>query len=395
MSLMSKMPMNAAIIAAVDTFLAYAQRRSGAITELIRRMVECESPSDDAAAVDRFTDLLAEEARARGAAVKTVPGGSFGRHLLCEFSFPGKTRGRVLVLGHADTVWPLGTLRSMPYREAEGRLWGPGVLDMKAGLAFFLFAMSALRELETRAPHKIFLQVNSEEEVGSPTSRALTEKMAAQSKAVLVLEPGTGLTGKLKTARKGVGHYIVSVKGRAAHAGVDFEAGASAVLELSRQIARIAAFTDLRRGVTVNAGVIAGGTRSNVVAAEAHAEVDIRVVKLRDAGPLDRKFRRLRPLDRRCAIAVSGGLNRPPMERSAGTVRLFRLAQRMAGELGLELEESLTGGGSDGNFTAALGVPTLDGLGAVGEGAHAASESILIDRIPDRVALLAKLLADV
>jgi len=265
---------------------------------------------------------------------------------------------------------------------------------MKAGIVFFLFAVRALRELDIAAGSKVLLQLNPDEEVGSEVSRALTEKNAARSKAVLVLEPGTGLTGKLKTARKGVGDFHVVVKGRASHAGVDFEAGASAVLELARQIDTIAGFTQLRRGITVNPGVIAGGTRSNVVAAEARVDVDIRVLRLRDAPGLEKKFRALKPFDRRCSIEVTGGLNRPPMERSAGIVTLFRKAQKLGRQIGVELEESLTGGGSDGNFTAALGVPTLDGLGAVGEGAHAANESLLVDRMPDRTALLGKLLAE-
>jgi glutamate carboxypeptidase len=264
---------------------------------------------------------------------------------------------------------------------------------MKAGIAFFMFAARALRELEIPVPSKVRLQLNSDEETGSESSRPLTERNAAASKAVLVLEPGTGLTGKLKTARKGVGSFTVTVRGKAAHAGLDFASGASAILELARQVDRIAGFTNMTRGITVNPGVIAGGTRSNVVAAEARAEVDMRILKLKDAAGLEKKFRSLRPFDRRCAIQVTGGLNRPPMERSAGIVKLFRTAQKLARELGVEAEESLSGGGSDGNFTAALGVPTLDGLGGVGEGAHAANESILLERIADRTALTAKLLA--
>jgi len=267
------------------------------------------------------------------------------------------------------------------------------VLDMKAGIAFFIFAVRALRDLVLPVASKVLLQLNSDEEVGSESSRPLTERNAARSKAVLVLEPGTGLAGKLKTARKGVGGFTVVVRGRASHAGVDFSGGASAVVELARQIGRIAGFTELERGITVNPGVIAGGTRSNVVAAEARAEVDLRVLRLKDAPALERKFRGLKPFDKRCSIEVSGGLNRPPMERSPGIVRLFQTARTLARELGVELEESLTGGGSDGNFTAALGVPTLDGLGGVGEGAHAANESILVDRIADRTALIAKLIA--
>lgn len=354
-------------------------------------MVECETPSGDSAAIRRFRDLVAAHT-ADFATVRKVRD-----HFLLEFRLPGRKtgEGQVMGLGHSDTVWPMGTLRSMPWRERDGRLWGPGVLDMKAGLAFFIYAARALRELDVPVSRKTVLLVNADEEVGSKDSRALTEAEARKSAAVLVLEPGTGLTGKLKTSRKGIGGYTVRVKGRAAHAGVDFEKGASAILELARQIQRIEAFTNLKRGVTVNPGVISGGTRTNVIAAEAETHVDLRIARLRDAAAMDRKFRGLRAIDRRCELHVEGGLNRPPMERSPGIAKLFRLAKDLARELGVELEESATGGGSDGNFTAALGVPTLDGVGAVGEGAHAPHESILADRIADRTALLAKLIAQV
>ena len=385
--------MEAAIIRAVDSLLSYARARQSEMVALIRQFVECESPSDDPSAVNRFVELVSDTVTPF-AKVRTFPGGKFGKHLVCEVELPGRKKsGQVMALGHADTVWPAGTLRTMPFRQADGRLWGPGVLDMKSGIAFFIFAVRALRELEIPVGSKVLLQLNSDEEVGSQSSRALTEKNAARSQAVLVLEPGTGMEGKLKTARKGVGDFTVRVRGKASHAGVDFQAGASAVVELARQIERIAGFTELERGITINLGVIAGGTRSNVVAAEASAEVDIRVRRLKDVPGLEKKFRELKPYDPRCTIEVSGGLNRPPMERSAGIARLFRMARKLAREMGIELEESQTGGGSDGNFTAALGVPTLDGLGGVGEGAHAANESILIDRMADRTALIAKLLA--
>jgi glutamate carboxypeptidase len=236
------------------------------------------------------------------------------------------------------------------------------------------------------------MQLNSDEEVGSDSSRPLTEEQARRSVAVLVLEPGTGLEGKLKTARKGVGEYSIVVRGRAAHSGLDFSSGASAILELARQIQKVAGFTRLERGITVNAGVISGGSRTNVVAAEARAAIDVRVLRIKDAEALDRRFHGLKPIDRRCTIEISGGLNRPPMERTAGIAKLFRKARKLAAELGIELEESVSGGGSDGNFTAALGVPTLDGLGAVGEGAHAPHESILVERMADRAALVAKLI---
>jgi glutamate carboxypeptidase len=377
----------------MDSLLSYARAQQAKMTSLIRRFVECESPSDTPAAVTRFVELVADTI-APYAKVKTLAGGRFGRMLVAEMKLPGRKKsGQVLALGHSDTVWPIGTLKSMPFREAGGRLWGPGVLDMKAGIAFFLYAVQGMRELEIEAPSKVVLQLNPDEEVGSEASRSLTEKNAAQSKAVLVLEPGTGLEGKLKTARKGVGDFALTVRGRASHAGVDFRAGASAIVELARQINQIAGFTREDQGITVNPGVIAGGTRTNVVAAEARVEVDIRVLRLKDAPLLEKRFRDLKPYDERCTLEVTGGLNRPPMERSAGIVKLFQLAQKLGAELGVALEESLTGGGSDGNFTAAIGIPTLDGLGAVGEGAHATNESILVDRMADRTALIGKLLA--
>ena len=374
--------------------LAFARSKQSEIVALIRELVECESPSDHPPSVDRFVELL--RSNLDGAKIRTFPGGRFGRHLRAEFTLPGPRKRRdgwILALGHSDTVWPLGTLAQMPFREKSGRLWGPGVLDMKSGIVFFLFALRALRELDIPVARKVVLQVNSDEEVGSESSRPLTEDAARHSSAVLVLEPGTGLAGKIKTARKGVGAYRVTVHGRASHAGVDFENGASAVLELARQIDRIAGFTNLQRGLTVNPGVIAGGTRSNVVAAEAWVEVDMRIARLKDAPALDKKFHSLRPIDKRCSVQVTGGMNRPPMERTSAIGKLFEMARGCAQELGVKLEESSTGGGSDGNFTAALGVPTLDGLGGVGEGAHAVNESILINRIADRTALLAMLLS--
>lgn len=379
----------------MDPILEWAEGRSEKLIALLREMVECESPSDDAASVNRFQELVVVHAAGFARPTFKKSAGPFGRNLLLDFELPGPRRkhpGRILGLGHADTVWSLGTLRRMPFRREEGRLWGPGVLDMKAGLAFFLFAMKALRALDLPVARKASLWVVSDEEVGSKGSRAQTEALAREACAVLVAEPGTGLDGKLKTSRKGVGDYTITVRGRAAHAGIDFSAGASAIVELSRQVEKVAGFTALGKGLTVNPGVISGGTRTNVVAEEARAEVDIRVARLRDAARLERKFRALRPFDKRCSIQVAGGLNRPPMERTPGIAELFRKAKELSRiRLGRTLEESATGGGSDGNFTAALGIPTLDGLGAVGEGAHAAHESILEDRIADRVALLALL----
>jgi glutamate carboxypeptidase len=379
----------------MDATLAWARKQQPALIDFIRQLVECESPSDSPAGVNRFVDLFVEATRDI-AKCRTLPGEKdAGCILICEFQLAGKrvSKKGILALGHSDTVWPLGTLANMPFRNSKGRLWGPGVLDMKAGLAFFVFAMRAVRDLSIPVAHKVELLINPDEETGSRISRIVTEKLARSSKAVLVLEPGTGLEGKAKTARKGIGDYRLKVHGVASHAGVDFEKGASAVVELSRQVDRVAGFTNLKRGVTVNPGTVTGGTRSNVIAAEAATHIDIRVPRLNDFRILDRKFRALRPVDKRCRLELTGGLNRPPMERTKGVINLFRLARGLAYDLGVNLEESSTGGGSDGNFTAALGIPTLDGLGAVGEGAHATHESILTNRIADRVALLAKLTA--
>jgi glutamate carboxypeptidase len=373
-------------------FLRYAAEHENDVIRLLKEMVECESPSDDAAAVARFADLFIERTKDIASA-KLLRVKGAGPHARLEFKTHGRSkRGQILGLGHSDTVWPIGTLKSMPFRRAQGRLWGPGVLDMKAGLAFFICAIRALRDLDVPVARRIVLLAVADEEIGSGTSRSSTESEAAKSDAVLVLEPGTGLDGKLKTARKGVGNYTLRVEGVAAHAGVDFANGASAIVEIAKQIERISAFTDLERGVTVNPGLIRGGTRTNVIAAQAELDVDIRIARMGDAAALDRKFRGLKPFDKRCQLRVSGGVNRPPMERSAAIRTLFQRAQALANGLGVSLEESSTGGGSDGNFTAAIGIPTLDGLGAVGEGAHATNESILVARMADRIALLALLL---
>jgi glutamate carboxypeptidase len=357
----------------------------------LRALVEAESPSDDKAAVDAVARLAAGFAEACGGRVKLHKQKHFGNVLEVRF---GPARGRrkpILLLGHLDTVWPLGTLKTMPWREAGGRFYGPGVLDMKAGVAMALAASSALGLVGISRP--VTLLLNPDEEVGSPASRPITERLALASSAVLVLEPAQGLA--CKTARKGVGDYHLHVTGVAAHSGVDFERGHSAILELARLIEKVAVFTDLRIGRTVNPGVISGGTRSNVIAEHAYADVDVRIVRASDAAKVAKLFRGLRCADPACKLEITGGLNRPPMERKPGTVALYRQARKLAAELGFTLDEAATGGGSDGNFTAALGVPTLDGLGAVGEGAHAAHESVVVEHLVPRTALLAALIATI
>jgi glutamate carboxypeptidase len=355
----------------------------------LEKLVRVESPSEDPAAVNAAQELTAGWAATLGGKIKRYPQKNFGD--IYELRF-GPTRYRqrpILILGHLDTVWPHGTLKSMPWINKAGKLSGPGVLDMKAGVVMALTAVSVLRDLDLLRP--VTLLLVSEEEIGSPVSRPITERLALESSAVFVLEPAQGLA--LKTARKGVGHYDLHVTGVGAHSGVDFESGHSAVLELARQIERISTFTDLSRGLTVNPGVISGGTRSNVIAAEAHAEIDVRIARASDEKRVDRLFRSLKPFDKACKLTLTGGINRPPMERKAGTIALFKQAKKIASDLGFNLEEASTGGGSDGNFTAALGVPTLDGMGAIGAGAHAAHEHLLIEHIVPRTALLAAMLA--
>jgi glutamate carboxypeptidase len=309
--------------------------------------------------------------------------------------FAGRGPGRVLLLGHYDTVYPLGTLASMPCRVDGNKLTGPGVLDMKSGICLMLSAIAALKEWHGELPRPVSVLLVSDEEVGSDSSRAITEALAKKSAAVLVLEPSYGPKGAVKTARKGVGEYQVKVTGKASHAGLDFEKGVNAVLELSRQIQKASGFTDLKKGLTVNVGLVSGGTRANVVPAEAAAAVDVRIARLKDAAGIEKKMRSLRPFNRKCKVEVSGGINRPPMERNAGVAALYEKAVRIAAGLGWKLAEAAVGGGSDGNFTAGLGIPTLDGLGGVGDGAHATHEHIVISELPRRAALIAGLIEEV
>jgi glutamate carboxypeptidase len=357
----------------------------------LRQLVEVESPSEDPVAINRAQELTASWAGPLGARIKRHRQKKYGDVYELRFGAPRSKQKPILILSHLDTVWPLGTLKSMPWREHDGKIYGPGTLDMKAGVVMALTAICVLKEANLLRP--ITLLINPEEEIGSEVSRPITERLALESSAVFVLEPAQGLA--LKTARKGVGHFDIHVTGIGAHSGVDFERGHSAILELTRQIEKIAAFTDLKRGLTVNPGVISGGTRSNVIAAEAHAEIDVRLARASDERRVDRLFASLRPFDKACALTITGGINRPPMERKPGTVALFKQAKKLASQLGFDLDEAATGGGSDGNFTAALGVPTLDGMGAIGAGAHAAHEHIVTEHIVPRTALLAAMLATV
>ena len=371
--------------------LRTVDKEKGWLQETLRELVQQESPSEDRRAVNVAVDLVELWSRNMGARVRRHKQHQFGDVLELRFGPKSSRHKPVLLLGHLDTVWPLGTLKTMPWRKAEGRLWGPGVLDMKAGVVMALVAVQTLQQLKLARPAIILL--NSDEEVGSIISRPITEKLAQECSAVLVLEPAQGLA--YKTSRKGVGQYNVQVTGVGAHSGVDFERGHSAVLELAKLVQTISGFTNLDQKLTVNCGVISGGTRSNVVPSLASTEVDVRIAKASDAAYVDKLFRKLKVSDPHCKLIITGGINRPPMERKSGTIALFKKASSLAAELGFTLEEASTGGGSDGNFTAALGIPTLDGMGAVGDGAHAAHESVVIEHLVPRTALLAAMIASI
>jgi len=373
--------------------LKYCHSELPEMLRCLRQAVEIESPSGSKANVDRMAAFFASEFKRRQGNVQVLPHPSAGAAVCAEFW--GGIRGLkpVLLLGHHDTVWDLGTIRKMPFRVRNGRAYGPGVLDMKSGLVCGLWAIRALQVLgvEPRSPVHFFL--NPDEEVSSVAFRDTIKATAKRARTVLVLEPAAA-GGALKTARKGVGEFQITVHGRAAHAGTNPAAGVSAVAELARQILRIEKLARPGRGLTLNVGVIHGGTRSNVIPERAYAAVDVRVSRTSDGELVERRVHSLKPIHPEARLEIHGGVNRPPMER-AQAANLFRQARELGRQLGMRLDEASTGGGSDGNFTAALGIPTLDGLGAVGNGAHARHEHILIRDLPRRSALLAALLATV
>jgi len=372
-----------------------AKNRERNLLGFLRSLVELESPSDNKAAVDRCVSFTADAVSRLGGRVRRHVRKDAGEVLEVYFGPPktARTMKPILLLGHLDTVWPLGTLAKMPFKIEKGRAWGPGVLDMKAGVAMALSAIEILQE-ENLLQRPVILLLAGDEETGSHASRAITEKVAIRCESVYVLEPSQGLEGAYKTSRKGIATYSVHVAGVAAHSGVNFEEGHSAIAELARQVGEIESITDLKRGITLNVGTIEGGTRSNVVAAEARAEIDVRIVRAADFSRVDRRLKDLHVQDKECVLKIDGGLNRPPMERTPATVALYKKAATLARAMGFDLQEAATGGGSDGNFTSALGLPTLDGMGAVGEGAHAKNESVVLKELAPRTALLASMLCE-
>jgi len=339
-----------------------------------------------------FGKIVAMEWKRRGAKVAVLRQGKSGNHLRVEWNPSNNhNKRKLLVLGHHDTVHGLGALRRARFRVSRGRAYGPGALDMKGGLVIALFAVDALVAARSFPARRIVFLWTSDEETGSATSRALIEREARSSDAVLVLEPAAGRDGRLKTGRKGVGEFEIVAAGRAAHAGLNPEDGVNAIQEIALQVARVSRWNRPARGITVNAGIIEGGTRSNVIPELAKVVLDARALCTGDMRALEKKLHALRPILRGARLQIRGGFNRPPLDRKASTA-LYAEACALASEIGLELGEACVGGGSDGSFTAALGVPTLDGLGAVGEGAHTLQENILVRSLPQRAALLAGLL---
>jgi glutamate carboxypeptidase len=347
---------------------------------LLEQLVTLESPSFEKPLVDRLGHFVAEQFSRIGGRVEMVPAERFGDHLVIRFG--PQTGSPVLLLGHIDTVFPEGEIQKRPFQIEGNRATGPGVFDMKAGILLMWMAMSSLQQKEN-----VSILLTSDEEVGSNSSRNLIEKEAGAAKAVFVLEPSLP-GGVLKTARKGVGRFTIKAIGRAAHAGIDPAKGINAIEELSYQVLRLQKMSDPSRGTTVTVGIFKGGTRSNVVPAEAVLELDVRIASMDEADRIGKVIRSLQPELPGAKLEIRGSINRPPMERTAETVRLFNIAKNVAAEMGIDLQEGSTGGASDGNLTAALGIPTLDGLGPIGDGAHSVDEYVEIDSLPQRAALI-------
>jgi glutamate carboxypeptidase len=375
------------------SFLQLLRPRLPQMLDTLRELVNHESPSTEKVPTDRCCHFLADLWLHRKTLVNVVSQRHRGDHL--RIVWPGtkpRPKSQLLVLGHYDTVYPSGALVKMPFHLKVGKAFGPGVFDMKAGIVQALFALDALHQSRLPVNKSIIFLWTSDEEIGSESSRKLIEAEARRSDAVFVLEPALGPRGLLKTSRKGVGEARLIVQGRASHAGLAPELGINAVHELASQIAKIEKWNDPRRGVSINADIISGGSRANVIADLAQATLDLRAWKLFDMRALEKRLHSLKPVHRGAKLELRGGFDRPPLERKRSSA-LFACAKSLATQMGFSLGEAAAGGGSDGNFTAALGIPTLDGLGAVGDGAHSSHEHILTKHLPQRAALLAALLA--
>jgi glutamate carboxypeptidase len=373
----------------MDSSLEYLVTQLPPMLDTLERWVNHDSPTFDKVPVDALGRQIADAFAGLGASVETHPQSEYGDHLRIEW---GQADRQILLLGHFDTVWPVGETARRPFTVRDGKASGPGINDMKSGILIGLYALQALVKTARTPAHRLVYMLTSDEENGSLSSRELIETEARRSDYVLVLEPTR--YGSLITWRKGIGRFTIETTGVAAHSGVDPEKGVSAIEEIAHQILRLQAMSDLASGTTVNVGVVGGGSRVNVVAASARAECDLRVMTVADGDHMQRAILDLTPVLQGTTVEVSGGINRPPFEESEAGLALFERARSIGARLGLEINRTGTGGGTDGNFTAALGVPTLDGLGVVGEGSHALYEHILVDSLPQRAALLAELVLD-
>ena len=355
---------------------------------LLEAVVNMDSPTVDKPLVDRLVRYLGTRFQTLGGSVEYIPAERFGDHLVARFD--GASKSRLLILGHTDTVFPAGEVGRRPFRIENDRATGPGVFDMKAGITLIWAALRASAPL----PRPVTVLLTSDEEMGSPSSRELIEREAGAASAVLVLEPSLP-GGGIKTSRKGVGRFTIMATGRAAHAGIDPSRGINAIEEIAHQIVLLQGMSDGARGTTVTVGVVQGGTRVNVVPAEAAVEVDVRITSNEEAARITEMIRALRPRLPGATLHIRGGINRPPMERTSDTARLFEIAREIGEKLGIRIEEGSTGGASDGNFTAAMGIPTLDGLGPIGDGAHSLEEYVEISSLPERAALIAGLIRQI
>jgi glutamate carboxypeptidase len=375
--------------------LSHCQAELPGLLRCLEQAVKIESPTSSKRHVDRLAKLFAGKFKQQGGKVRVLRHPNAGSAVLAEFWSEKRGKKRsvspILLLGHLDTVWDVGTLRHMPFRIRHGRAYGPGIYDMKSGIVCGLWAIRALQRLGIRPASPVRFFLNSDEETASVAFRRQLRAEARRARAVLVLEPAAP-GGALKTSRKGVGEFRIAVRGRSAHAGINPEAGVNAISELARQLLRVEALARPRRGLTLTVGTIEGGTRPNVVPEYAAARVDVRILRLTDGEAIERKVRGLKPIHPQARLLIEGGVNRPPMERRRAAT-LYRRARELGRQMGMNIQEASSGGGSDGNFTAALGVPTLDGLGGVGDGAHAAHEHVILRELPRRAALLAALLA--
>ncbi|HEX9929445.1 MAG TPA: M20 family metallopeptidase [Pyrinomonadaceae bacterium] len=371
--------------------LEYFSARQNEVLNLIRRLVEIESPSYDEVGSRAVVELLVAETGKLPCvdSIEKIPVEGYGEHLIIR-AFSRENEKPALLLGHIDTVYPRGTLRERPWREEDGKIFAPGIFDMKSGAALMIETLRAFSDLNLKPSHPITILLSCDEEVGSETGRAVVEREAEKAAFCLVCEPSAN--GAVKTGRKGTGYYLLKAHGVASHAGLDPEKGASAILELARQTLKIHELNNPENGTTTNVTTITGGTTSNVIPAAAECEIDVRFTSLAEAERIEREIKNLKPFDSRVRLEIEGAINRPPMERTEKTVRLFEKAREIAASFDYKLKETQVGGASDGNFVSALGVPVLDGLGVAGDGAHAVHEHIMAADVPKRAALIAALL---